>query len=140
MRRTEFRSESDFTRSWSAWLEAAGALVLPIVGSTMQPAGWPDRYVAHRSLPTGSLWVECKVDERQLTTAQRLTLRDLGERGVPAVELKLVRAAGTLLVKRHDGAELAATTLEALTGGWGRTEREAGHALLALLAGGVGQG
>src|SRR4051812_40862088 len=79
--RTSFTSESDWNREWSGWLEQAGALVVPIVGGAMQRPGLPDRYVAHCRFAG---WVEGKRDARQLTDAQRIVMRDLARRGVPA--------------------------------------------------------
>lgn len=108
-----FHNESAFNRWVQGELEKAGAHCLAIVGSEMQESGWPDRYVAHVGYHG---WIEGKVDNRQLTTAQRLTMKALACRCVAAVELKWITHDETVLCKDPWGLLLGRTSYEALTG------------------------
>ena len=125
---SRYRNESEFNREWSAWLEAAGAKVLPLVGSTYQPAGWPDRHVSHRAFVG---WVEGKKDDRQLTAAQRIVCKELCERGDPALELKLLSDVEDLVVKSPWGRALATVSRARLVGS---PDLKPGRILLETLA------
>jgi hypothetical protein len=66
-------------------MRKVNALVFPIVGGLMQPAGWPDRYYSH------TIWsgfLEMKYEDGEVTTIQRSILRGLVERKVPAYVLR----------------------------------------------------
>lgn len=126
---TRYRNESEWNRAWSEWLERAGARVFAVVGSTYQEAGWPDRYVAHRVFAG---WVEGKQDARQLTTAQRLTCKELCVRLVPAVELKYLSETDSIIVKDPWGETLAEVRHDRVAMS---VDPKPGRMLLEILAG-----
>jgi hypothetical protein len=80
-------SESKITRLLDFGMRKVNALVFPIVGGPMQPAGWPDRFYSH------TLWsgfLEMKYEGGVLSTIQRAVLRGLTERKVPAFVLRFI--------------------------------------------------
>jgi hypothetical protein len=81
-------------------LEALGALTFAVVAHEYQAPGWPDRYVAHPLC--GGVWLEFKSEDGELSTLQRVILKRLHQRKVPAYVL---RFPGSL--ERWDGELLA---------------------------------
>lgn len=79
------KTESDFTKMLCERIKRAGGHVMPMVGSNMQPSGYPDRYIAH---PRFTGWLEMKKDDRQLTGEQRGCMVRLVARGVPAFTVR----------------------------------------------------
>lgn len=106
-------TESQRTRKLDRELRELGAMVLPIVAGNMQPAGWPDRYVASKQW-TG--WLEFKSENGKLSPLQRATMKDLQARGTSCHvvrfgnELEIENLDGYLVARVHDGRSL----LEAL--------------------------
>src|SRR5262245_44342048 len=76
--------ESDYTRSLCRVLEAQGCMTYPLIGSSWQPPGWPDRFIAHRSLHQGCAFVEFKLQGEKLEKMQVSRQVALRERGVHA--------------------------------------------------------
>lgn len=74
---SKLTSESDWTARMMKEIVAAGGLVMPIVAHRRGEPGWPDRLVIHTRW-TG--FVESKVDGRQLTTLQRVRIREIRRR------------------------------------------------------------
>lgn len=73
------KSESEATRELCRVMETQGAVTYPLVGSSMQPPGWPDRYVATRGGWCGFL--EAKRLGGRLRPLQARRIRDLRQRG-----------------------------------------------------------
>lgn len=70
-------NESKWTREICGELHRNNAMVHAIVGTMMQAAGWPDRYVAH------TLWqgyLEFKGEKTELKKHQAIILRELNKR------------------------------------------------------------
>lgn len=70
-------TESAQTRALCRALEKCGALTFAVVGSTMQRAGWPDRWILHRDW-TG--WLEFKAHDGSVSAVQRTTLAGMNDR------------------------------------------------------------
>lgn len=84
-------------------LEQLGAMVLPIVGGSMQPPGWPDRYV---HMPCGQWWLEFKGPQTKLGVAQRERIRQLNRRELCSAFVVRFRTTGEVLmgqVEDEDG-------------------------------------
>ncbi len=103
-------SECKATREICEVLRRRNALVFAIVGSTMQEPGWPDRYVAHRKW---SGWLEFKMMVGALSTKQRIIIRELTERGVPAYVVRIYDR-GRLDIEDHNGNVLCSTDMTRL--------------------------
>jgi len=71
--------ETNFQRILSTSLKQAGAIVFNIHGHSMQVAGIPDLYVAHK---TWTGWLELKTGTNKVTLLQQHTLRRLEATGV----------------------------------------------------------
>lgn len=70
-------NEIPWTRKLVDEMRRHNALVFPIVGSRMQPPGWPDRIVSH------TLWsglIEFKGRKTKVSKAQKIVLRELRKR------------------------------------------------------------
>lgn len=63
MRETEWKSKL------KKEFESIGAKVLSLHGHAMQAPGWPDLYVCH---PIWSGWIELKMHDGELSTAQKI--------------------------------------------------------------------
>lgn len=61
------KKESGLTRELCRILEQQGCMVLPIIGSSWSPPGWPDRYIAHKGL---ACFVEFKMLGGRLSPVQ----------------------------------------------------------------------
>jgi len=79
--------ESAMTRDVCAALRCCNTMVLPVVAGRMMPAGWPDRYVAHRAW---SGWIEFKADAGRLSDIQLHVIEGLRTRGVNVVVARFV--------------------------------------------------
>tara|TARA_R110002096_G_C14661938_1_gene728375 strand:- start:116 stop:460 length:345 start_codon:yes stop_codon:yes gene_type:complete len=65
-------------------MECVG-LILVKIGTREEGAGWPDLYVPS---PIWHGWIELKVGKGRVSGAQRMKIRLLNERGVPAVVMR----------------------------------------------------
>lgn len=65
-----------YTRRICKGLTKLGAIVIPYVGSTRQPIGYPDRHVIHR-LWIG--WIEFKSVKGRLRPAQKIRMRMMND-------------------------------------------------------------
>lgn len=72
-------NESAKTRKLCRRWTELGAYCIAIVGGQFQERGLPDRYIVYKGY---SFWIEFKVGKNQLTTLQRIRLRELKQRGV----------------------------------------------------------
>lgn len=72
------RGESAKTRDLCRVLEAQGAMTYPLIGSNMQPPGWPDRIIVHAG---HTFFVEFKAQRGQLTKLQERIIRELRAQG-----------------------------------------------------------
>ena len=94
-------SESKRTRQLDRELRALNCMVLPIVGGAMQPAGWPDRFIA---APGWNGFLEFKAESGRLSKLQRATIQDLRSLGIAAY---VVRHVGhKLVLEDEDGMEI----------------------------------
>lgn len=59
-------------------------MTYPLIGSSWQPVGWPDRLFVHGKLRLSSAYVEFKMQGEQLEPHQARIQRDLRERGCDA--------------------------------------------------------
>jgi hypothetical protein len=76
--------------------EAAGAVVVPIVGHMMQGSGWPDRLVLHRRFRG---FVEAKRGSNPLTTQQEVNIKRAVQREFPALVARYFQDDMTLRVE-----------------------------------------
>ena len=121
-------SESAFTRWFCRCIEKVNGKTVALVGSNMQKAGIPDRFISHKSLP-GGMWLEFKKDDGRVSDAQRLFLREHSERGTTALVIRW-RASGHLTVESYAGVTLGYLDTRALTNG---SESAAGVLLIGFL-------
>lgn len=78
--------ESSFQGKIIDRLKETGCEILNLHGHAMQASGWPDIYVASR-MWTG--WIEFKMFRTSYKEHQRLRLKRLNERGVPAFVFRM---------------------------------------------------
>ena len=96
-------SEATFTKYFCKRIEAINGLVFSVVGSSMQQAGWPDRYICH---PKWRGWVEFKATKGQLRKLQRKRLQDLYIRGANALVCKVCDIDNSFDLLHVDGRQL----------------------------------
>lgn len=66
-------------------IQRVNGVTFAMVGSSMQQAGLPDRYVCHKKFRG---WIEFKKDDNKLSKLQYLTLESLVERGDTALVIR----------------------------------------------------
>lgn len=71
--------ECSWTRKVCETLRGQNALVYPLVGNAFAPAGWPDRYVAHRYW---NGFLEFKGDNTKVELHQQDVICELRKHGV----------------------------------------------------------
>lgn len=101
-------TEPQFTRKICNELTNLGVLIIPIVGTIMQKAGLPDRYI-HSSLFRGFLEFKSaigRLSEIQKYQLQQLNLRCPGTAFVIRMPNKIEASNGTVLAIFTDGRDL----------------------------------
>jgi len=89
-------SEGDFTRWYCKCLKRVGAVCIPLVGNAYAGAGWPDRYIAHKSFRG---FVEFKSNAGRLRSEQLITCLSLQQCGV-VVFIGRIKDDGFFLLQR----------------------------------------
>lgn len=87
--------ETEWQAKVVSQIRKCNALVLNTHGHIYQQSGWPDIYIAHRFF---SGWVELKGEHTLLEDHQRLIMKKLNERGVPAYVARYPN-----LIQNHEG-------------------------------------
>ncbi len=78
--------ETAFQRWIIHLYKRCNSVVLNLHGHSMQAEGWPDLYVAHKTL---ECWIELKVASNPCSNVQEVRIKDLRERGVNACVMRL---------------------------------------------------
>lgn len=122
-----FKTESAFTRWFCKQLEGRGAETVTFVGSRMQRAGIPDRYVCH---PSFRGWLEMKRDDKKPTALQKIFMHRLTKAGDVCVVVRYNSHGETTEFETPDGHSLGWLNLRPL---YGEKTKYVGNLLLCGL-------
>ena len=109
-----FKNERAFTRWFCKQLRAVNAETVAFVGSSMQRAGIPDRYVCRRDFRG---WLEFKKDRGRVAPAQRIFMKRMTERGDTCLVVRFLSDAYSYVVENVDGETLVECPLNPLPDG-----------------------
>lgn len=105
--------ERDFSSRAKQEYVAVGAIIFVCTGSLWQGSGWPDWWVGH---PEFTGWLELKVNKHKCERLQRIKLREMRKRRVPAFVYRLT-SDGTEQLELEDETlvgEVAGTAMQKL--------------------------
>ncbi len=112
----KFKNEGAFTRWFCKELEKVNAATVAFVGSSMQKASIPDRYVCHRYFRG---WLEFKKDRGKVKPAQQVFMNRFTERGETCLVVRFLSESYTVVIETANGDLLCEESLDPLPDGKG---------------------